>query len=73
MGEALAVQSRRAEPSRDKPRGNDELRKSEEAMPRVAERQLEKAATYYKTQTGLGCDDFHQGPHGPVKRNNKTG
>ena len=57
----------------DKPRVNDELRKSEEAMPRLAERPLEKAATCYKTQTGLGCDGFHQGPLGPVKRNNKTG
>ena len=51
--------------------GNDELRKSEEAMPRLAERQLEKAATCYKTQTGLGCDGFHQGHHGLVKRNKK--
>ena len=43
----------------DKPWRNEELRKGEEALPRLKEGDLEKALRLYKTMTGVGCDGFH--------------
>ena len=40
----------------DKPWRDEELRKGEEALPRLKEGGLEKA---YKAKTGGGCDGFH--------------
>ena len=38
---------------------NEELRKLEEASPRLKERDLEKASRLHKAKTGVGCDGFH--------------
>ena len=46
--------------SEDKPWKNEELRKWEEALPRLKECELEKASRLYKAKkTGVGCDGFH--------------
>ena len=42
-----------------KPWKNEELRKLEEAQPRLQGSELEKVSRYYKTKTGLGCDGCH--------------
>ena len=42
-----------------KPWRNEELRRSEEALPRLKEGDLEKASRTYKAKTGVGCDGFH--------------
>ena len=38
---------------------NEEFKKSEEALPRVKERGLEKLSKLYKAKTRVGCDGFH--------------
>ena len=38
---------------------NEELRKWEEALPRLKECDLEKVSRLYKARTGVGCDGFH--------------
>ena len=43
----------------DKPWKNEELKKLEEALPKLKECDLEKASGLYKTKTGVGCDGFH--------------
>ena len=43
----------------DKPWRNDELKKSEEALPRLKGVDLEKVSRLYKAKTGVGCDGFH--------------
>ena len=43
----------------DKPWENEELKKSEEALPRLKECGLEKISRMYKAKTGVGCDGFH--------------
>ena len=43
----------------DKLRKNEELKKSEEALPRLKECGLEKISRMYKAKTGVGCDGFH--------------
>ena len=43
----------------DKPWRNEELRKGEEALPRLKEGDLEKASRLYKAKTGVGCEGFH--------------
>ena len=40
-------------------RKNEELRKWEEALPRLKEDELEKVSRLYKAKTGVGCDGFH--------------
>ena len=42
----------------DKPWRNEELRRSEEALPRLKEGDLEKTSRMYKAKTGVGCDGF---------------
>ena len=42
----------------DTPWKNEELRKLEEALPRLKECDLEKSRGY-KAKTGAGCDGFH--------------
>ena len=42
-----------------KPRRNEELRKGEEALPRLKEGDLEKASRLYKAKTGVGRGGFH--------------
>ena len=42
-----------------KPSKNEELKKSEEALPRLKECGLEKVSRLYKAMTGEGCDGFH--------------
>ena len=39
---------------------NEELKKLDEALPRLKECDLEKASRLYKMKTGVGCDGFHQ-------------
>ena len=41
----------------DKPWKNEELKKSEEALPRLRECDLENASRLYKAKTGVGCED----------------
>ena len=43
----------------DKPWKNEELKKSEEALPRLNECGLEKVSKLYNGKTGVGCDGFH--------------
>ena len=43
----------------DKPRRDKELKKCEEALPRLKKGGLEKASRLYKAKTGVGCDGFH--------------
>ena len=43
----------------DKPWRNEELRRCEEALPKLKEGDLERASRMYKAQTGVGCDGFH--------------
>ena len=43
----------------DKPWRNEELKKYEEALPRLKESDLEKVSRLYKEKTGVGCDGFH--------------
>ena len=38
---------------------NEELRKLEEALPRLKECELDKVSRLYKAKTGVGCDGFH--------------
>ena len=38
---------------------NEELKKLEEALPRLKESHLEEVSRLYKAQTGVGCDGFH--------------
>ena len=38
---------------------NKELRRLEEALPRLTECHLEKVSRLYKAKTGVGCDGFH--------------
>ena len=58
MGKALAV-NERVQNLEDKPWKNEELKKLEEALPRLKECDLEKASRLYKEKTGVGCDGFH--------------
>ena len=46
----------------NKPWRNDELKECEEALPRLKECDLEKAARLHKAKTGVGCDGFHPFP-----------
>ena len=43
----------------DKPWRNEELEKSEEALPRLKGSDLEKVSRLNKAKTGVGCDGFH--------------
>ena len=43
----------------DKPWRNEELRRSEEALWRLKEGDLEKTLRMYNAKTGFGCDGFH--------------
>ena len=43
----------------DKPWKNEELKKSEEALPRRKECGLEMVSKLYKAKIGVGCDGFH--------------
>ena len=43
----------------DKPWKNEELKKLEEALPRLKECGLGKVSRLYKAKTGVGCDAFH--------------
>ena len=54
----------------DKPWRNEELRRSEEALPRLKEGDLEKASRKYKAKTGVGRDGFHR-TFGLDKRNER--
>ena len=43
----------------DKPWKNEELRKLEEALPRLKECELDKVSRPYEAKTGVGCDGCH--------------
>ena len=43
----------------DMPWKIEELKKLEEALPRLKECEFEKASRLYKAKTGVGCDGFH--------------
>ena len=43
----------------EKTRRNEQLRKLEEALPRLQECEVEKVSRLYKAKTGVGCDGFH--------------
>ena len=49
---------------------NKELKKFEEALPRLKECALEKASRFYKAKTGVGCDGFH--PEVPLDLTRET-
>ena len=49
---------------------NEELRKFEEALPRLKECDLEKASRFYEAKTGVGCDGFH--PEVPLDLTRET-
>ena len=53
----------------DKPRKMMKLKKLEEVLPRLKERDLEKVSRLYKDQTGVGCDGYH--PTVPLGLNKK--
>ena len=56
----------------DKPwRRNEELRRWEEALPRLKESELEKPSRTYKAKTGVGCDGFH--PRVPLEKVEQSG
>ena len=38
---------------------NEELKKLEEALPRLKEFDLERVSRLYRAKTGVGCDGFH--------------
>ena len=38
---------------------NEELKKLEEALPRLKEDELEKVSRWYKAKTGVRCDGCH--------------
>ena len=44
---------------KDKPWRNVDLKQLEEDMPRIMEKEFQKAAGSYKAKTGVGCDGFH--------------
>ena len=48
-----------AQNMQDKPWRNEELRRCEEALPRLKEGDLEKGPRLYQAKTGVGCDGFH--------------
>ena len=58
MGKALAVWRRRVKCG-GKALGNDEMRKLEEALPRLKECEFGKVSRLYKAKTSVGCDGFH--------------
>ena len=43
----------------DKPWENEELKKLEDALPRLKTCDLENVSGTYKAKTGVGCDGFH--------------
>ena len=43
----------------DKPWKNEELKKLEEALPRLKECDLKEASRFHKAKTGVGFDGFH--------------
>ena len=43
----------------DKPRKKEQLKKLEEALPRLTECELEQVSRLYKAKTRVGCDGFH--------------
>ena len=49
----------RCEAKRNTPWKNEELKKLEEALPRLKECGLEKVSRLYKAKTGVGCEGFH--------------
>ena len=56
----------------DRPWANEELKKSEEALPRLKECEQEKALRLYKVKPGVGCDGFHPKiPQGLDERNKR--
>ena len=44
---------------KDKPWKNEELKKQEEALPRLKEFVLERASRLFKVKTRVGCEGFH--------------
>ena len=54
----------------EKPWTNEELKKLEEALPRLKECELEKASRLYNAKTGVGCDGFH--PQVPLDLTEET-
>ena len=44
---------------RKSPREHEEMKKLEEALPRLKECELEKASRLHKAKTGVGCDGIH--------------
>ena len=45
--------------NQNEPWTNGELRRWEEALPRLVESDLETASRMYRAKTGVGCDGFH--------------
>ena len=43
----------------DRPWRNDEVRKGEEALPRLKGGDMEETSRLYKAKTGVGCDGIH--------------
>ena len=49
---------------------NEELKRLEEALPRLKESHLEEVSRVYKAKTGVGCDGFH--PNVPLELTKET-
>ena len=54
----------------DKP-WNEELKKLEEALPRLKECELEKVSRLCKAKTGVGCDGFRPKVHRHLTQSNE--
>ena len=55
----------------DNPWKREEMKKSEEALPRQKGCALEKVSKLYKAKTGVGCDGFHTKVPLDVKKETK--
>ena len=58
-GQSTGSAMRMCKKLEDKQWKNEELKKLEEALPRLIECGLEKVSRPYKAETGVGCDGFH--------------
>ena len=54
----------------DNPWKNEELKRLEEALPRLKESRLDEVSRLYKANTGVGCDGCH--PKVPLDLTNES-
>ena len=58
-GQSIGSVTKSVQYLEDKPWTSEDLKKLEEALPRLKECDLEKASRLYKAKAGVGCDGFH--------------